>query len=232
MNLKDLTGKRFGRLVVLKRDFSSEKKGVRWLCKCDCGNEKIILGQTLLRGKAKSCGCYRKECGNIQKFSTKHNKSHSKIYKTWQCMKSRCYDKNDKYHYKDYGGRGISICNEWLSDFMNFYNWAITNGYKDGLTIDRIDVNGNYEPNNCRWATKEEQANNRRKTQFITYNNETHTINEWCKILNLKKYVLRQRLKNYGITDKTFFKGRLPFSWKGRNKGVKYELRQKGVFNL
>ena len=108
-------------------------------------------------------------------------------------MKKRCYNENSK-SYKSYGERGIIICKEWLNDFINFYNWSIKNGYADNLSIDRIDVNGNYEPNNCRWATQKEQANNTRRNRYLTYKGETHTISEWSDIFNLKSGTIRARL--------------------------------------
>lgn len=114
-------------------------------------------------------------------------------------MKSRCYNKNDK-RYKDYGGRGIIVCDEWLdkeNGFMNFYQWAMASGYKDNLTIDRIDNNGNYKPNNCRWATDKEQSRNRRSNHLIKYKNETHCIAEWAEKLNIKQTVLIQRIYTY-----------------------------------
>ena len=121
----------------------------------------IVLGNSLLTKSTLSCGCYNKEL--VKKVNVKHNMSYSKLYKVWQGMKTRCYNPNFIY-YCNYGSRGITICNEWLNDFKSFYDWAIDNGYKEGLTIDRINNDGNYEPSNCRWITRAEQNRNQRKT--------------------------------------------------------------------
>lgn len=136
----------------------------------------------------------------------KHGKCGTRIYIIWKHMKQRCYNSKDK-GFKNYGGRGITICEQWKNDFINFYNWAIKNGYKDNLTIDRINVNGNYEPNNCRWATKKEQANNTRNIHYITYNGETHNLTEWSKLLKIKLSTLSRRINtNKWNIEKSFTK--------------------------
>lgn len=164
-SLIDITGDRFGRLTVIRREANSKGGQARWLCKCDCGKDTIVLGTELRRGHTTSCGCLALEQSKINGSKVKHSQSFSRQYHVWRGMKIRCYNPKAK-DYKNYGGRGIKVCDEWLNDFKTFYDWAMANGYRDDLSIDRIDVNGNYEPSNCRWATAKEQANNRRKVRI------------------------------------------------------------------
>lgn len=150
----DLTGQRFGSLTVIERDFT--KSTTAWKCQCDCGNECVVFSANLTRGHTKSCGCLR----------LKHGQYYQKIYWVWSSMKKRCYNSNHPT-FKNYGARGIKVCDEWKNSFQSFYEWAIKNGYESGLkqgecTLDRIDVNGNYEPSNCRWVSMKEQQNNKR----------------------------------------------------------------------
>lgn len=194
---KDLTGKTFNRLTVIKRA-EVEKKEVYYLCKCTCGNEKIIRGKDLKYNKIKSCGCLNKE--KITERNTKHNLRHTRIYRIWLLMKNRCL--NSKYHlFKNYGGRGITMYDEWKNDFKSFHDWALNNGYDEHLTIDRIDVNGNYEPFNCRWATKLQQQRNTTRLRKITYKNETHCISEWADILGLEYNTLYYRFRRNNYSE-------------------------------
>lgn len=193
--LKDLTGQTFGKLTVIERaDDYTDKNGekhVCWKCKCLCGNECIVRGHSLRNGHTKSCGCA------IVEAATKHGMHGTRIYNTYKNMLDRCYNKNND-HYMDYGGRGIKVCNAWRGEngFINFYNWAMANGYTDELSIDRINVNGNYEPNNCRWADSKMQANNKRNTIYIEYNGETHTISEWSTITGIPYATIYDRYVN------------------------------------
>lgn len=172
-NTKDLTGQKFGKWTVIKR-VDLDSKRVKFLCRCECGNESVVIGTTLSSGQSTKC----RKCGYATSKHGTHKKSNTRLYCIWGNMNRRC-TRRTAAGYEYYGERGIKVCSEWKTNFLNFYNWAMNNGYQDNLTIDRIDVNGNYEPLNCRWITKAEQNINKRNNHKITFNGETKTIKEW-----------------------------------------------------
>lgn len=198
MALKDMSGQRFGRLKVVShagtRTEASGKKRSLWLCNCDCGNTVEVLRDNLVGGRTTSCGCYRYERSIA--CNTDHGGTGTRLFDIWQSMKERCYNPNCK-SYANYGGRGISIWGEWRKSFQKFRFWALRNGYKDNLTIDRIDNDGPYAPWNCRWVTMQEQQYNRRNNRYIEYGGERMTLTEWAIRLNMKPNTLHQRFR-YG----------------------------------
>jgi hypothetical protein len=190
----DMTGQRYGKLVAIKRVPIPEhikSHSAWWLFKCDCGKEVEINSLHVRNGHIKSCGCWQRE------RLTKHGMTNTILFSKWNRMLERCRNHNRR-DYKDYGGRGICVCDEWKKDFMAFYNWAVESGYKEGLTLDRINNDGNYEPSNCRWATPKEQANNRRSSVFLTYNGETHTVSQWAEIQHIPRDTLDRRMRQCG----------------------------------
>ena len=199
---RDLTGQKFGRLTVLRQAPDKIKPSgahsKMWECKCDCGNIKIISRSSLVSGDTVSCGCYHKE--HAHDYGKKHGLTNTKLYTKWSGIVQRCTNPN-AIHYDMYGGRGITICDEWRNNFYSFYSWSIENGYKDGLTIDRIDNNKGYYPENCRWTDLETQANNTRRNHYITYNNETKTLTQWARLLNVNVETLRYRVNHGNMKD-------------------------------
>lgn len=191
--LIDLTGQKFIRLKVLNRAENTPAGKAQWFCECEC-NQKIIIvrGEHLRSGHTTSCGCIQKE--NASKAQTVHSKSHSRIYGIWASLKKRTQNGNNK-NFKDYGGRGITVCEEWEADFRAFYEWAISNGYADNLTIDRTDNNKGYSPDNCRWITRKKQCNNKRNNSRITFRGQTKTLSEWADEAGIQRLTLLMRLR-------------------------------------
>lgn len=193
MKFIDLTGERFGKIVVMGRIKKEGSKKTLFKCICDCGKEKIFQSDDLRRGKIKSCGCWKSQhMKKIGKENTKHGMTNSRLYNIWHGSKERCQNKNSK-DYKNYGGRGIRMCHEWENSFQNFYDWAISHGYKENLTIDRINVNGDYCPGNCRWVDIKTQNQNKRKNVNITINKETKCSAEWERILGICRHTIKKR---------------------------------------
>lgn len=196
-------GDKFGRLTVIEQaePYISPKghKAERWLCRCDCKKEKIVMRGHLCSGATISCGCYHSD--ELTKRNTKHGYTYEKLYAIYRGIKCRCFNPHHG-DYLLYGARGITMCEKWKNDYCAFRDWAYTNGYKEEIlpngrskwTIDRIDVNGNYEPLNCRWLTIEEQQNNRRSSYQIEYKGKTQTIAEWAKELGMPYITLHDRV--------------------------------------
>ena len=199
MIIKNITGQKFGRLTALYRLHNNHKKGTYWLCVCECGNLKEVRLNSLTCGYIKSCGCLNSELSKNR--ATTHSKRNTRLYNVYCAMKQRCYNKNNKA-YKNYGERDIKVCDEWLNDFMAFYNWSMENGYKDTLTIDRINVNGNYEPNNCRWVDMKTQQNNRSNNILLTYKGKTKTISQWADIIKVpRERLINRYYRDWSIED-------------------------------
>ena len=195
--IKDLSDLRFGKLYVRKQTPSKNDKGEwQWVCDCICGNVTTVRGYCLRRGSTTSCGCSRGENGKV--MWTKHGKSRVAEYGSWISMIRRCNDEgNEKY--ADYGGRGIEVCSRWLSSIDCFIS-DMGPRPSEKHTIDRIDTNGNYEPGNCRWATPEEQSNNRDLVDKFDYNGEQLSISQIARINNIPYSSLYDRVKRYGMT--------------------------------
>lgn len=187
----NMVGKKYNRLIVIKESDRSLTDKIRWLCKCDCGNYTIVQGSNLRSGHVKSCGCLSKESTAIR--STTHGMYGSPTHKAWIGMKARCNNPNIK-HFKHYGGRGIKVCKQW-NKFESFYKDM---GEKpEGLTLERIDTNGNYEPSNCKWATWKEQERNRTNNRLITYRGKTQCLAAWAEEKEIVYSALLWRLDKY-----------------------------------
>lgn len=195
----DLTGQRFGRLVVLSRT-DNKGKNTAWLCKCDCGNITKVITPNLKGGKSKSCGCG--VIDSLIKRSRTHGESHkTRLYSIWRGMKDRCYRQTHPY-YNHYGGRGITVCPEWKTSYVAFRDWAKSHGYSDDLSIDRIDNDKGYSPENCRWASNAQQANNQSRNRQITFQGRTQNLTQWAEELGISFPVLHYRLKHgWSIED-------------------------------
>lgn len=186
--ISDITGKKFGYLTVIKQAGRTKNGVVKWLCKCDCGNQTVVGGWNLRSGRTKSCGCLQKK--TVTALATKHSQSKTSLYSAWASMRQRCRNEKNP-NYKNYGARGVSVCSEW-SEFEPFMKWAISSGYKKGLTIDRIDNNDGYSPKNCRWVSHRIQANNTRRNIITKVRGEDLTLAQIAR-----KYSLPYRKLSY-----------------------------------
>jgi hypothetical protein len=183
-NFDDLTGRRFGILVAVKVNGKTKSGNSKWLCQCDCGKKTVVVGSKLKIGHTKSCGCLK---------TSQNGLSQTRVYRIWKGMIARCENYlNDNYYW--YGFKGISVCEDW-HDFQMFYEWAIEHGYSKGLTIDRINTNDDYYPENCRWVSQKKQCNNVSSNRIIQYKNNSFTVSEFAEFLGYKYWTVWNRLK-------------------------------------
>lgn len=231
-NLKSLVGEKIGRLEVLREEPYTTKSGnvLRgYLCRCKCGNEKIISRSSLISGKTNSCGCLITEFNKCKKgndywkyrkpIDEKHIKDRKRLYNIWKTMGYRCNNPNFP-SYSNYGARGITICRKWqgLSGFHNFRDWSFENGYAENLTLDRIDNSKGYSPDNCRWVDEKTQCSNKRTNKYITYKGVRKTITQWSEILGVSRSSFDHRI-NKGLLDEDVILGTKK-SIRNRNKAI------------
>lgn len=194
MTRKIENGDRFGKLTVIGVDHKGDDRKWYYKCQCDCGNTTIVRSNALTSGNTQSCGCQKGHRDS-------HHKSKTRLYGIWIGMRDRCNNiKNNAYD--RYGGRGIIVCDEWQDNYLEFEKWALSNGYADNLSIDRINVNGNYSPSNCRWATAQEQADNKRSNILITIGKKTHNLQQWCDIYSINRSTVNTRVRTCGWSYK------------------------------
>lgn len=206
----DITGQRFGKLVVIREVPRDQIQKRSWECLCDCGKTVFLETGNLTTGNTKSCGCLRLE--SVRESGLKRRKYHGnykgsrpRLYNTWINMNRRCHNP-EFVDYPRWGGRGVTVCDEWRHDFQAFLTWAESNGWAEGLTLDRIDNDGPYSPENCRWATRYEQANNKRDTLMFEYEGELHSLAEWARLYNLEYESLMYKVKqgtSFGVALNT-----------------------------
>lgn len=188
----DMIGNKYGRLLVLLEESGQAGEKKKYVCECECGNKVMVFKENLLSGHTRSCGCLKEEIIKAGAH-TIHGLSRTRLYRIWKDMRRRCNNPS-RINYHRYGGRGIKVCDDWNKDFICFYRWAIDNGYDDTLSIDRIDNDSGYFPENCRWVSNTQQANNRRSNRLLECNGEIHTISEWALETGLKQSVIESRL--------------------------------------
>lgn len=198
---KDLKGLTFGNLTVIQL-VGVKKTHKQWLCDCKCGNQTIVFQTNLLTGGTTSCGCLssRQQAHKLRETNITHGQSQTKLYHVYYAVLDRCFNKDSKAYYH-YGNRGITVCDEWKESFETFHQWSALNGYKEGLTLDRINNDDDYKPSNCQWITSTEQTLNKRTTIYVTINNVTKTLKEWSVESGIKYSTLWSRYTAYGWTD-------------------------------
>lgn len=191
-------GENFNRLTVIEYAGKNKRGETLVKCKCSCGNEKVFRLYQVRNGQIKSCGCLAKELlverNKTHRYTT-HAHSRTRLYQIWSDMKQRCYNSQQKC-FEYYGAKGIKVSDEWRNDFQTFYEWATSNGYSDSLTIDRIDVNGNYEPLNCRWITMKEQRRNTSRNIYVKIDGTIKVLRDWCEIYNIPYTTVQGRIKD------------------------------------
>ena len=190
----DLSGKKFNYVTPIRYVGSANKKRL-WECKCDCGKTFVVQATLLVTGHTKSCGCWKRISSSERQRT--HGQSETRLYRIWRRMKSRCLNSHTK-DFPYYGGRGITICDEWVKSYERFRDWACDNGYSESLTLDRIIVNKGYSPDNCRWVDRHTQMRNTRSNRNLTFKGETKTITEWSEICKVGRHTIRRRLDVYG----------------------------------
>lgn len=204
----DLTGKHFGKLTVICRGpdrINKSGKSVRWKCICECGVETLVDGRHLKNGHTKSCGCEKQiSAQKMGKQQATHNRYPTRLYHIWNGLKMRCQNKNND-RFSAYGGRGITVCAEWAGSFETFRDWALANGYRDDLSIDRINVNGDYCPENCRWVSMKTQCENRSNNNLLKLDGETQPVSVWAERIGVSADLLYSR-KRKGWTDEQILK--------------------------
>ena len=198
--LEDLTGWNFGRWLVVEFAGRGAHGEVQYKCRCSCGVERTLRRSSITSGNSRSCGCLSDEEKRTRGIT--HGETGTRLYRIWAGMIQRCCNSSKRYEWDKYGGRGISICQEWRESFEKFRDWALNHGYSESLTIDRINVNGNYCPENCRWVTTYQQNNNKRTSKIIEFNGTTGTVREFADMYGLEYSCLYARLKSgWGVSD-------------------------------
>lgn len=189
---QQMIGQKFNKMTVIAEVGRDSSRRIKYLCRCECGNTRVLLGTTLRQGGGKGCVHCEKAAAPLKHGATADG-SKDRLYSIWCSMKSRCNNPAHK-NYNHYGGRGIKICTEWEEDFPTFRDWALTHGYKENLTIDRRNNNGNYTPDNCWWATQSQQMNNTNRCRYVTIGDVTMSLTRWCQHYGISVHSVRQRI--------------------------------------